>query len=393
MTAGSALAGLRVLDISRVLAGPSCGQLLADMGADVIKIEPPGGDENRRWPPFVASGESCNFNSVNRGKRNLAIDLKHPSGQAIVHALADRADVVLLSFLPQTAAKLGLDSAVLTTRNPRLVVCEVTGYGATGPMAERPGYDLMMQAFAGAMSMTGLEGEPPVRTGLSFIDMATGLAAYGAILTALMARATTGRGTVVRTSLLETGVSLLSYHGVAWLAAGITPKREGSGVWHLVPYQAFLCTDGYVLVGAPNEAAWQRLCVALERPGLAADPRFTTNADRVTHRAALIPLLSARFAEKDAAHWVAQLEAHRVAVSPINRLDQVLTHPQVLANDMVVQAGDARLLGTPFKLADGGGVASAPPAPLGCNTDTILRDELGLHDAAIDALRADAVIP
>ncbi|MBN8904181.1 MAG: CoA transferase, partial [Rhodospirillales bacterium] len=151
MTAGSALAGLRVLDISRVLAGPSCGQLLADMGADVIKVEPPDGDENRRWPPFVASGASCNFDSVNRGKRNLAVDLKHPNGQRIVHGLADRADVLLLSFLPQTAAKLGLDPAVLTARNPRLVVCEVTGYGAAGPMAERPGYDLMMQAFAGAM--------------------------------------------------------------------------------------------------------------------------------------------------------------------------------------------------------------------------------------------------
>jgi len=367
--------------------------LLADMGADVIKVEPPDGDENRRWPPFVASGASCNFDSVNRGKRNLAVDLKHPNGQRIVHGLADRADVLLLSFLPQTAAKLGLDPAVLTARNPRLVVCEVTGYGAAGPMAERPGYDLMMQAFAGAMSMTGLEGEPPVRTGLSFIDMATGLAAYGAVLTALMARATTGRGTVVRTSLLETGISLLGYHAVAWLAAGVMPKREGSGVWHLVPYQAFRCADEYVLVGAPNEAAWQRLCAALDLPALAADPRFTTNADRVTHRDALIPLLSARFAEREAAHWVARLEAHRVAVSPINRIDQVLTHPQVLANDMVVQAGDARLVGTPFKLAEGGGVAADPPASLGRDADAILRDELGLDDAAIAALRADAVIP
>jgi crotonobetainyl-CoA:carnitine CoA-transferase CaiB-like acyl-CoA transferase len=392
MTAGSALAGLRVLDISRVLAGPSCGQLLADMGADVIKIEPPDGDENRRWPPFVTGGASCNFDSVNRGKRNIAVDLKHPRGQEIVHALADRADVLLLSFLPQTAARLGLDPAVLMARNPRLVVCEVTGYGASGTMSERPGYDLMMQAFAGAMSMTGLEGEPPVRTGLSFIDMATGLAAYGAILTALMARVATGRGTVVRTSLLETGVSMLSYHAVAWLATGVEPKREGSGVWHLVPYQAFRCADDYVLVGAPNEAAWQRLCTALDLPALAADPRFTTNAGRVAHRDALIPLLSERFAERDAAHWVALLEAHRVAVSPINRIDQVLTHPQVLANDMVVRAGSARLLGTAFKLAEGGGVSPSPPAPLGRDADTILRDELGLDATAIAALRADAVI-
>jgi crotonobetainyl-CoA:carnitine CoA-transferase CaiB-like acyl-CoA transferase len=392
MSAGTALAGLRVLDISRVLAGPSCGQLMADMGADVIKIEPPDGDENRRWPPFTATGASCNFDSVNRGKRSLAVDLKTTRGQGIVHALAAQSDVLLASFLPQTAAKLGLDSAALVAKHPRLIVCELTGYGAAGAMAERPGYDLMMQAFAGAMSMTGVEGEPPVRTGLSFIDMATGLAAYGAVLTALLARATTGRGTVVRTSLLETGVSLLSYHAVAWLGTGVEPKREGSGVWHLVPYQAFQCADDYVLVGAPNEGAWQRLCAALDEPELAADPRFATNASRVEHRAALIPVLAARFASQDAAHWVARLEAHRVAVAPINRIGQVLTHPQVLDNGMVVQAGESRLLGTPFKLAEGGGVAPASPAALGADSDAILRGELGLDEAAIAALRADNII-
>jgi crotonobetainyl-CoA:carnitine CoA-transferase CaiB-like acyl-CoA transferase len=393
MSAGTALKGVRVLDISRVLAGPSCGQLLADMGADVIKIEPPRGDENRRWPPFVANGASCNFDSVNRGKRNLAIDLKTEKGHAIVHALAAKTDVLLLSFLPQTAANLGLDSAALTARYPRLVICEITGYGAEGPMAERPGYDLMMQAFAGAMSMTGMEGEPPVRTGLSFIDMATGLAAYGAILTALMARANTGRGTVVRTSLMETGVAMLGYHAVAWLSTGIEPKREGSGVWHLVPYQAFECTDGYLLVGAPNEAAWQRLCAALELPALAEDPRFARNADRVVHRDALVPVLAKRFAENTVAHWVERLDERRVAVAPINRVGQVLSHPQVLANHMLVEAGSSRLVGTPFKLNDGGGVSSVPPRELGADTEAILRDELALDSDAIATLRADAVIP
>jgi crotonobetainyl-CoA:carnitine CoA-transferase CaiB-like acyl-CoA transferase len=392
MTAGTALAGLRVVDISRVLAGPSCGQLLADMGADVIKIEPPEGDENRRWPPFLPTGASCNFDSVNRGKRSLAVDLKLPRGQELVHALIERADVLLLSFLPKTAAKLGLDSTSLTARFPRLVVCELTGYGSTGPLADKPGYDLMMQAFAGAMSMTGIEGQPPVRTGLSFIDMATGLAAYGAVLTALMARTTTGRGTVVRTSLLETGVALLGYHAVAWLGTGIEPKREGSGVWHLVPYQAFLCTDDYILVGAPNEGAWQRFCTALDLPALAADARFGSNANRVENRQALIPLLEARFAQAGAAHWVDLLEQHRVAVAPINRLGQVLTHEQVRATDMVVPVGERELLGTPFKLAVGGGVAPAPPASLGADADSILRVELGLDSTAIDNLRAARVI-
>ena len=392
MTAGSALAGIRVLDISRVLAGPSCGQLMADMGADVIKVEPPDGDENRRWPPFTAGGASCNFDSVNRGKRSLAVDLKHPRGQEIVHALAGKADVLLQSFLPQTAAKLGLAADELIARHPRLIVCELTGYGPAGPMADKPGYDLMLQAFAGTMSMTGVEGQPPVRTGLSFIDMATGLAAYGAVLTALVARGRTGRGTVVRTSLLETGVALLAYHAVAWLGTGVEPKREGSGVWHLVPYQAFQCADEFVLVGAPNEAAWQRLCTALDLPQLASDPRFTGNADRVAHRDVLIPLLAARFAERDAADWVEALGAHRVAVAPINRIGQVLTHPQVLANAMVVDIAGARLLGTPFKLADGGGIAPSPPAALGADADAILRDELGLDAAATAALRAERII-
>ena len=362
------------------------------MGADVIKIEPPEGDENRHWPPFTATGASCNFDSVNRGKRSLAINLKTSRGQALVRDLLHDADVLLLSFLPKTAAKLGLDSAALTALFPRLVVCELTGYGSTGPLADRPGYDLMMQAFAGAMSMTGIEGQPPVRTGLSFIDMATGLAAYGAVLTALVARSTTGRGTVVRTSLLETGVAMLGYHAVAWLGTGIEPKREGSGVWHLVPYQAFLCADDYILVGAPNEGAWKRLCHALELPALAADDRFGSNASRVEHRQALIPLLEARFAEAAAAHWVARLEQHRVAVAPINRLGQVLTHEQVRANDMVIPVGGRELLGTPFKLAEGGGVAANSPAALGADADAILREKLGLDIDAIASLREAGVI-
>ena len=393
MTAGTALAGLRVVDVSRVLAGPSCGQLLADMGADVIKVEPPDGDENRYWPPFTATGASCNFDSVNRGKRSLAVDLKTAQGQELVHGLLERADVLLLSFLPRTAARLGFEAAALTARYPRLVVCELTGYGAAGPLAEKPGYDLMMQAFAGSMSMTGMEGQPPVRTGLSFIDMATGLAAYGAVLTALLARATTGRGTVVRTSLLQTGVALLGYHGVAWLSTGIEPKREGSGVWHLVPYQAFKCSDEFILVGAPNEGAWQRLCAALDIPHLLQDERFGSNSLRVEHRATLIPILESRFAQADAAHWVAQLDRHRVAVAPINRLGQVLTHEQVRANDLVVPVGDRELLGTPFTLSEGGGVSPRSPAGLGADADSILRCDLGLDEVAIATLRDARIIP
>lgn len=387
--------GLRVIDASRVLAGPSCAQLLADMGAEIIKIESPEGDENRRWPPLMENGLSSNYAAVNRGKRAMTLNMKAPRAREVLEKLVTSADVFLHSFLPDTAERLGLSYERMRATNARLIFCSISGYGAEGPLRNKPGYDLMVQAFAGPMSVTGYDDGPPVRTGVSFVDMATGLSAYGAIVTALYARQQTGQGTWVRTSLLETAVSMLSYHAIAWLQAGIVPRKQGSGGANQAPYQAFRCQDGHVLVGAPNDAAWQRLCTALNDPGLAADPRFATNASRLQHRETLVGLLEAHLVRHPGEHWSTLLEQHGVAVAPIQSLDRVLTGQQVLANRMVIEAHDADdrawpLLGTPFKVGDSGTAAGSAPV-LGADTDEILR-ELGYSDADLLDLRHAKVV-
>jgi crotonobetainyl-CoA:carnitine CoA-transferase CaiB-like acyl-CoA transferase len=386
------LHGIRVIDLSRVLAGPHCAQLLADFGADVVKVESPGGDENRGWPPHGPDGQSANFASVNRGKRSLVLDLKTPAAKDVLLRLVRDADVLIHSFLPDTAARLGISVDRLRADNPRLVVATISGYGAEGPLADKRGYDLMVQAFAGAMSTTGVAGGPPIRCGVSFIDMSTGISLYAGIVTALLARATTGLGTWVRGSLLETAVALLGYHAVAWMQAGVLPVPQGSGSGHLVPYQAFRCQDGFMLAGAPNDGAWTRFCDALEWPELAADPRFHGNVARVEMRDVLIPLLEDRFIRRPVAHWVARFEARSVACSPLHTVDQVMTHPQVVANAMRVTARDADgverdFIGTPFKLADGGGVSSTAAPQLGADTTAVLADRLQLSREAIDRLR------
>ena len=388
------LHGIRVVDLSRVLAGPHCAQLMADFGADVIKVEGPGGDENRGWPPHGPDGQSANFASVNRGKRSLVLDLKTPAARDVLLRLVRDTDVLIHSFLPDTAARLGISLERLRAENPALVVATISGYGAEGPLADKRGYDLMVQAFAGAMSATGVAGGPPIRCGVSFIDMSTGISLYAGIVTALLNRTATGRGTWVRGSLLETAVALLGYHAVAWMQAGVLPVPQGSGSGHLVPYQAFRCQDGFMLAGAPNDGAWTRFCDALEWPELAADARFHGNVARVTQREVLIPMLEGRFARQPVGHWVERFEARSVACSPLHTVDQVMAHPQVLANAMRVTARDAHgverdLVGTPFKLAEGGGVAATAAPALGADTAAVLADRLGLSGVEIERLRAD----
>ena len=386
------LEGIQVIDLSRVLAGPHCAQLLADFGADVIKIEGPGGDENRQWPPLGPDGQSANFASVNRGKRGMVLDLKTKEARDILLRLVRKSDVLIHSFLPDTADRLDISLDRLRIENPRLVVATISGYGAHGPLADKRGYDLMVQAFAGAMSTTGTPGGTPIRSGVSFIDMSTGISLYAGIVTALLARVTTGQGTWVRGSLLETAIALLGYHAVAWMQAGVLPEPQGSGSGHLVPYQAFRCQDGYMLAGAPNDGAWTRFCDALEWPELAADQRFHGNVARVEQRPVLIPMLEERFGRKPVAHWVERFEARSVACSPLHTVDQVMAHPQTFANAMRVTARDADgvdrdLVGTPFKLAEGGGIAATSAPALGADTDSVLADRLGLSAEAIDRLR------
>jgi crotonobetainyl-CoA:carnitine CoA-transferase CaiB-like acyl-CoA transferase len=387
------LRNIKVLDLSRVLAGPYCAQLLADQGADVIKVESPGGDENRLWGARSPDGITCNFHSVNRGKRSITLNLKHERAHDVLRRLVARSDIVIQSFLPETAEKLGVSYEKFKAIKPDVIYCSINGYGEHGPLRDKPGYDLMMQAFSGIMSTTGVEGGPPIRSGVSFIDMSTGGFAYGAIMTALINRMQGAGGCWVRVSLLETAISLLGYHAVAWLEKGVVPRKEGSGVWHLVPYQAFRCKDGYLLAGATNDAAWRRFCTAIGHEELARDPRFAKNDSRLEHRPLLVSILEEIFASQPIAHWLPRFDGEGVAAAPLHDLSQALVHPQVLANEMVVSArtsdgGAVKLVGAPFKLSTHAAVDTPAAPQLGAHTEEVLKDVLDFTDAEVAQLRS-----
>ncbi|TAJ81969.1 CaiB/BaiF CoA-transferase family protein [Reyranella sp.] len=393
----TAFSGIRVLDLSRVLAGPFCGQMLADFGADVIKVEDVGGDENRKWAPVI-DGQSANFLSVNRGKRGMTLNLKSGAGQEILAGLVRKADVVIDSFLPAVAERLGVDDARLRALRPDLVHATISGYGHEGPLAGKPGYDLMLQAFSGMMAMTGERDGGPVRAGASFIDMATGLLAFSGIASALYARqAGKAGGQHIRVSLMETAIALLGYHVPAYTLGGKVPPRDGSGVWHIVPYQAFGTENGHVLAGATNDAAWQRLCAAIGATELAADPALATTTLRIENRDKVISALSAIFATRSTAAWVDALETANVPCAPVNDLAQTLAHPQVAAMKMVLEVatrgGDSlSLVGVPLNLSTTPAVPGGAPPLLGEHTDAILKDDLDLDASRIAALRKEGVI-
>lgn len=391
------LEGLKVIDLSRVLAGPMSGQMLADMGADVIKIEAPTGDENRGWGPFTVDGKSCNFMSVNRGKRGITLNLKDPRGRDILYRLLESADVLIQSFLPQTAERLGVDPAALQERFPRLVIACITAFGAHGELANRPGYDSVIQSFSGIMAMTGEKEGLPVRSGVSFVDMTTGIYAYSGILTALEGRRKTGRGTTVRVSLLETAIGLLGYHGVGWLEAGVVPGREGSGVGHLIPYQVFRCADGEILTGALNDHTWLKLCNAVDRPDLAADESLRTNVGRVEQREHVLGELCATFEQQPVSYWAGRFKEFGVPIAPLHTIADSLQHPQTLANNMVVEVElqngrPVKLLGSSFKLDSIQNHSNVPPPDLGEHTREVLSGDLGLNTDEIDALREQGVV-
>ena len=383
--------------MSRVLAGPSCGQLFADMGADVIKIEDREGDENRRWLPVV-DGRSANFMSVNRGKRGITLNLKSPRGQEILARLVRRSDVLIENFPPDTAARLGLGWDTLSAINENLIHLSITGYGSRGPLSNRPGYDNMLQAFTGMMAMTGEADVGPARLGPSLIDMGTGMLAFAGACAALLARAQgKAKGQHVETSLLQTAVAQLGYHFTAYTMAGVVPQRTGSAVWHIVPYQAFRTADGWVLAGATNDAAWARLAEAIGMTDLITNPLYADARGRSERREELIALISPKFLAYSTAEWVKRLDAARVPCSPVQDVAQVIAHPQVAAMNMVHEVDDGRggtlkLAGVPLDMSATPPQPGGRPPDLGEHTASVLRDELGYTPEEIASMRAEGAI-
>ena len=392
----TALAGIRVLDVSRVLAGPSCGQLFADMGAEVIKIEDREGDENRRWLPVV-DGRGANFWSVNRGKRGITLNLKSERGQEILARLVKQADVLIENFAPATAERLGLSWPRLSALNENLVHVSITGYGSLGPLANRPGYDNMLQAFTGMMAMTGDGDRAPSRLGPSVIDMGTGMLAFAGACAALLTRAQgKTKGQHVETSLMQTAVAQLGYHFTAYTMAGVVPQRTGSAVWHVVPYQNFRSADGWILVGATNDAAWVRMAGVLGRPELASDPRYASARSRSERREELIALIEPLFLECDTAEWMRKFDAVRIPCSPVQDVAQALAHPQVAAMGMLHEVDDGRggtvtLCGTPLSMSATPPAPGARPPDLGEHTVEVLV-ELGFSEEEIEVMRIEGAI-
>lgn len=394
----SALAGIRVLDLTRILAGPFCTQQLADHGADVWKIERPGkGDDTRAFgPPFV-EGQSTYFMSVNRGKRSVAVDLKHPDGLTLVKQLADAADVVVENFRPGAAEKLGLGAADLMARNPRLVYCSMSGFGHTGPWRNRPGYDLAIQGMSGLQSLTGPADGAPHKAGLSIADLATGLYASQGILMALLARERTGVGDVVDIAMLDVMLSLLTYHAGIYFADGTVPQRKGNRHPSIVPYETFPTADGWFNLAVGNDQIWARFCGAMALSELIHDGRFATNPDRVAHRDDLFELLAARFAEHPTTHWVTLLGAADVPCGPIHDVAEALELEQAAARGMLVElqhaiAGQVRSVGSPIRMVDAPPSYDRAPPTVGQHTAEVLKEVLGLTDERIAVLvRASAI--
>ncbi|RLD08722.1 MAG: CoA transferase [Chloroflexota bacterium] len=401
----AALKDIRIVDITRAMAGPYCTMMLGDFGADIIKVERPGsGDESRGWgPPFVGDargpypGQSAYFLSANRNKRSLTVNLKNPQGQDIIRALVRVSDVLIENYRTGVLDKMGLGVEELRAENPRLIYCSISGYGRTGPDKERPGYDAIIQAEGGMMGITGPIGGPPSRVGVPIIDITSGMFAASAILAALLERAESGQGQHVDVSLLDTQAALLANVASNYLISGEPPRRQGNAHPNIAPYEPFQARDKGFVLGAANQRQWEKLCELLGALELKTDPRFESNQMRVEHRQELIQALNEIFAGKDAADWLALLEEAGLPCGPINTVPEVFQHPQTQARGMVQEvdhpsAGRISLTGFPYKLSRTPAELRMAPPCLGEHNRQILVDLLGYSDQEVDSLQEQGVI-
>jgi crotonobetainyl-CoA:carnitine CoA-transferase CaiB-like acyl-CoA transferase len=391
------LEGIRVVDLTQNVAGPFCTQVLADLGAEIIKVERPrGGDDTRAWMPPEIGTESATFLALNRGKQSVAIDMSTPQGKGVVARLAETADVVIHSLRPASAERMGLGHATLSAKNPRLVYCAISAFGDTGPLRELPGYDPLIQAFSGIMSVTGNEGDEPVRVSVSLVDMGTGMWAAIGILAALLKRATSGVGTKIEASLLDTSLSWMTTFIAGFLATGRAPQKMGSAMAMAAPYQLFATLDGRIFIGAGNDRLFARVCHALGKPELATDPRFATNTLRVSARAQLKAEIEALTASRSTGDLVTVLRQAGAPCSELNDLPAVLAHEQVEASGMIVTlptdgAPHHKVVGTPLRLDGERLSARTAPPPLGNATWDILSG-IGIGPAELAELSRTGII-
>jgi crotonobetainyl-CoA:carnitine CoA-transferase CaiB-like acyl-CoA transferase len=371
------LDGIRVLDLTTVLSGPLATMMLGDAGADVVKVEPPAGDPARGMGPPFWGGESTEFLALNRNKRSVVLDLKTDEGRERFFWLCRDADVIVENYRTGVTERLGIDYETVSAINPRIVYCSISGFGRTGPRALEPAYDAVMQAFVGMMASTGTPGGEPVRANISICDIGAAMYANQAVLLALLARATTGRGQRVEASLFESQIAWLLYRAVGYFATGTAPaKKLGSGAPHVVPYEAYPTADGYVIAGALNDGLYRKMVAAMDLPELGTDPRFAVNADRVANRVELTELLRARFVTEPTGFWVERFTAAGVPHSPLNTVEDVLHDPQTAARDMIASiehplVGPIKFPGIPIKLSDTPGTVRLPPPLLGQHQDEI----------------------
>jgi crotonobetainyl-CoA:carnitine CoA-transferase CaiB-like acyl-CoA transferase len=391
------LAGVRIIDLTRVLAGPFCSMSLGDMGAEVIKVEEPGrGDDTRGWPPFT-NGEATYFMSVNRNKKSLTLNMKAPEGQTILRRLIARADVMVENFRPGTMERLGFGYDVLRKLNPRLIYCSISGFGESGPESSRPGYDLIVQGESGIMDLTGFPDGPPVKVGNSIGDLVAGMAAVQGVTLALLARGKTGKGQKVEIGMLDVMASLLTYQAGLYWNGGGRPTRRGNQHPSIVPYEVFQAQDAYLTLGVANNSLWERMCRAIGREDLANDARFDSEAKRVTNRDALGPLLNSTFSTRPAAEWLTRLDRAGVPAGRIKTVAEVCESEHLRARGMFVRlahpkAGAVTAMGVPIRLWDTPGAAQAPAPLLGQHTDEILSGLLRIPKPKIDKLRAAGVV-